>query len=155
MGFGDPASVSRLLFWSDLQPTVVLPAVAADIALPSVAVDLALQPTGTTIKRVLAGMSFSKKVDSSGGANAVVGNQEIQVRSDAPGTFRDAISMPDNVLATASGATEGGLLVVGNHDIAAEVVATDTYEFQWTSALVDGASLTLHDVQTLIIVEFE
>ena len=155
MGFGDPASTSRLIFWSDLQPIVVLPAVAANQSLPSVAVDLAIQPGGTSIKRVLAGMSFSKKVDSSAVANAVVGAQEIQVRSDAPGTFRNAISMPDNVLATASGATEGGLLVVGNHDIAVEVTASDTYEFQWTNALVDGASLTLHDVQTLIIVEFE
>jgi hypothetical protein len=30
----------------------------------------------------------------------------------------------------------------------------DTYEFQWQNALVDGASLTLHDFQTYLIIEF-
>ena len=81
--------------------------------------------------------------------------QDIQVRSDAPGTFRDAINIPDNSLSTDANATDGGILLVGDNDISVEVVGADTYEFQWTLADVDGNNLTLHDFQTHLIVEYD
>lgn len=142
---------SRLVYASAMQATLVLPAVAANLSLPSVVVTV---PSGITIDRVIAAMAWRKQVDSSAAVNQIDGAQQIQVRSDAPGTFRNAITIANNSLNTASSATEGGLMLLGDSDISVEVVGSDTYEFQWTLALVDGASLTLHDVQDYIIIEY-
>ncbi len=146
----------RLVFASDVQPTVVLTdVVSSDVALPSVTVPSDFLPAGAQIKRVIAGFAWRKQVDSSGLANAVDGAQDIQVRSDAPGTFRDAINVANNALATGASATEGGEMLLGDNDISVEVAGPDTYEFQWTSALVDASSLTLHDVQTYLLVDYD
>ncbi len=143
---------SRLVYASAVQPTVVLPAAAASLILPDVVVDSL--PSGITIGRVIAAVSWRKQVDSSGGLNAINTAQQIQVRDDTPGTFRDAITISDNSLETVASATEGGLMLFGDSDISIEVDAVDTYEFQWQNAEVDGASLTLHDFQTYLIVEY-
>lgn len=155
MGFDTPAAtaVRRYTFASDMQATVVLPAVAADLVLPSVTIGAGQIAGGIT--RVTAGISWRKQVESSTLANALAGAQDIQVRSDAPGTFIDAINLADNSLATGASATEGGTMIVGDIDVKGEVDGADTYEFQWDEAVVDGASLTLHDVQTFLFVEAE
>jgi hypothetical protein len=142
---------SRLVYASAMQGTVVLPAVAANLTLPSVVVTV---PAGVTINRVIAAIAWRKQVESSAALNAINTAQQIRVRDDTPGTFRNAITIADNSLETAASATEGGLMLLGDSDISAEVVGSDTYEFQWTLARVDGASLTLHDVQDYIIVEY-
>lgn len=134
--------------------TVVLPAAAANVALPSVTIPSDFIPSGSSIARVFAAVSWRKQVDSSALANAVNGAQTIQVRSDAPGTFRDAIDVADDTLATGASASEGGVMLVGDNDLSVEVVGADTYEFQWTLALVDGASITLHDIQTFLLVDY-
>jgi len=145
---------ARLTFSSNVSATVTLTATAGNVALPSVVIPAGVIPPGATISRVTAAISWRKQVDSSAAANAVNVAQTIQVRSDAPGTFRDAIDIPDNALATGGSATDGGPLLIGDNDIAVEVVGPDTYEFQWTLADVDGNNLVLHDVQTFLIVEF-
>lgn len=146
------AQGNRLVRGSALVGTVVLPTVAASLVLPSVTI--ARIPAGITIGDVFAAIAWRKQVDSSAVLNALVGTQQIRVRSDAPGTFRDAIEMGNNTLETVASQTEGGMMVFGNADISAEVIGVDTYEFQWQLALVDGASLTLHDVQTYLILEY-
>lgn len=147
----------RLLFGSDgEQPTVVLPAVAANLSLPSVTIPADAIPSGAVIRRVTAGISFRKGVESSAALNAVAGDQEIQVRIDTPGTFINAIHIEDNTLSHAASSTEGGVLIMGSDDVSSEVsVVNATYEFQWTLAVVDGASITLHDVQTYLLVEYD
>lgn len=143
---------SRLVFAGAVQATVVLPAVAASLVLPSVVIgDL---PDGITIDRVIAAIAWRKQVDSSALLNAINTAQQIQVRDDTPGIFRNAITISDNSLETAASATEGGLMLLGDSDISVEVDGVDTYEFQWQNARVDGASLTLHDFQTYLIIEY-
>jgi len=154
MGFEAPPPSGRLIFASDVQATAILPAVANDISLPSVTIPSAAIPTGASISRVLAAVAWRKQVNSDSSANAIVGAQNIQVRSDAPGTWRNAINVADNALETAADATEGGSMLQGDNDIKVEVVGPDTYEFQWASAAVDAASLTLYDVQTYLILEY-
>lgn len=161
MGFSNPpvtaadVSSGRLVFTSDIVATVVLTSVAGDIALPDVIIPAGAIPTGVSINRVLAGVSWRKQVDSSGVANAVNVAQIIQVRSNAPGTFRDAINIPNNALETALNATEGGVMIVGDNDISVEVVGADVYNFQWTDADVDGNNLTLHEFQSYLILEYD
>lgn len=144
----------RKLFPGGIDDRIVLPAVAASLVLPSVTIESGDLPSGITIARVIAAVSWRKQVDSSAALNAVNGAQQIQVRDDTPGTFRNAISIPDNALETVASATEGGIVLFGAIDISVEVDGVDTYEFQWQNALVDGASLTLHDFQTYLIVEY-
>lgn len=145
----------RLVFASEGQPTVVLPSVAANVSLPSVTIPADFLPAGAQINRVIAGIAWRKQVDSSAAANAVNVAQNIQVRSDAPGSFVNAINIANNSLATDASATEGGEMLLGDEDISGEVDEADTYEFQWTDADVDGASLTLHDVQTYLLVDYD
>lgn len=150
-----PDASGRIVFSSDVSATVVLTSAASNVALPDVTIPAGAIPTGSSISRVLAAVAWRKQVDSSGGANAVNVAQDIQVRSDAPGTFRDAINIPNNSLATDANATEGGIMLIGDNDISVEVIGADTYNFQWTLADVDGNNLTLHDVQTHLIVEYD
>lgn len=151
---GNAGKAGRAVYSSQIQATLVLNAVASDESLPSVTVPSSFVPKGTTIRRVTAAISWRKGVESSGSANAVNVAQNIQVRSDAPGTWRDAIPIPDNALAHAADATEPGSLILGNTDIKVEVTGADIYEFQWENSDVDGASITLHDVQTHLIIDF-
>lgn len=131
---------------------LVLPSIAASLPLPSV--NLNRIPPGVTLGAVFAAIAWRKQVDSSAVLNAINGTQFIRVRADTPGTFVNAITMDDNGLETVASAPEGGMMLYGDIDISAEVVGEDIYEFQWELALVDGASLTLHDVQTYLIVEY-
>lgn len=142
----------RLVYGGAVQGQVVLPSGASSLTLPSVEVDSI--PAGITLGRVIAAIAWRKQVDSSGALNALASTQQIRVRSDAPGTFRDAITMSNNALETVASATEGGMMLYGDSDISAEVTGVDIYEFQWQLALVDGASLTLHDVQTYLLLEY-
>ena len=142
----------RLVFAGPVQATVVLPAVAASLVLPSV--NISALPAGITIDRVIAAVAWRKQVESSATDNAIDGAQQVQVRSDAPGTFLDAITISDNSLATLASATEGGVMLLGDSDISVEVIGVDTYQFQWQNAQVDGAFLTLHDFQTYLILEY-
>lgn len=142
----------RLVFPSDgVQDRVVVNATAGNVSLPSVTVTL---PSGITVNRIVAAVLWRKQVDSSIAANAVNGAQQIQVRSDAPGTWTDAITISDNSLATGANASEGGTSIMGKSDIKDEVDESGTYEFRWKDADVDGASLTFHDWQCFIIVEY-
>ena len=143
---------NRLVRGSAGTINLVLPAVAASLVLPSVTVGGL--PSGITIGAVFAAIAWRKQVDSSAVLNAINGTQQVRVRSDAPGTFRDAITMSNAALETVASATEGGMMIWGDSDISAEVIGADTYEFQWQLALVTGASLTLHDVQTYLILEY-
>ena len=144
----------KKLFPGGIDDRIVLPAAAASLVLPSVTIASGALPSGITITRVFAAVSWRKQVDSSAALNAINNAQQIQVRDDSPGTFRNAITIPDNALETASSATEGGIVLFGAADISVEVDGDDIYEFQWQNAQVDGASLTLHDFQTFLIVEY-
>lgn len=148
---GPKSKAGRIVYESDLQATVVLPAVAADLSLPSVVVPSSPLPPGAQIDKAYAGISWRKQVESSGAGNAVDGAQSIQVQLNGAVAWTNAIDVPDNTLATAASATEGGMLILGDIDISAVVTGAGTFDFQWADALVDGASLTLHDVQMFII----
>ena len=150
--FSQSGRGGKLVFAGAVQATVILPAVAASLTLPSV--NLSALPSGITIDRVIAAIAWRKQVESSAILNAIDGVQQIQVRSDAPGVFRDAVTISDGSLETLASSTEGGVMLLGDSDISVEVDGVDIYEFQWQNALVDGASLTLHDFQTYLIVEY-
>lgn len=145
----------RKVFSSEIQATVVVTSTAGNVSLPDVVIPAGFLPPGTALTRVTAAISWRKAVESSGSANAVNVAQNIQVRDDTPGTLTDAINLADNSLAHAANATEGGDTILGEEDIKAEVDGPDTYNFIWEAADVDGDSLTFHDFQTHLIVEYE
>ncbi|KKK67673.1 hypothetical protein LCGC14_2951750, partial [marine sediment metagenome] len=81
------------------------------------------------------------------GANAINVAQHIQVRDDTPGTWRDAISIADNLFTFTEAAREGGDILIGDHDITVEVDGNDDYNFQWASADADQISINFNDIQ--------
>ncbi len=146
----------RRVIPSVMQATVVLNAAAPNLALPSVVVPATAVPPGATITAAYVAISWRKQVDSSGSANAIVAAAGNKIEVDITGGFATtAILLVDNIMATAANAEEGGGVLFGIIDIKAEVVEGSTTAFQWSGADVDGASLTLHDVTTYVILEYE
>jgi len=134
-----------LTFWSALQALVTITATPTDQTLPSVAVPTL--PTGYSIYRAEALLSFRKISDTSAVANQLAGNQNVQLQK-AAGAFATGIALLDNMLAVAASAESSGDAFVGSTDIKATVDGDATYGFKITSAAADGANLRLHDVQT-------
>lgn len=132
-------------FWSDPQEELAITDVAGDKALPDVTVaDL---PAGATIVRAIAMFKFRMVENTNVAANKTLLAQHIQVRDDTPGTFRDAIGIPDDSFTIAASTREGGDVLMGDHDIAVEVDGNDTYNFQWTAADADVDGINFNDVQ--------
>lgn len=131
--------------WSAYQEELAVPAAAADQALPDVVVaDL---PFGAVVVKAIAMFKARTIENTYAGVNKLSGAQHIQVRDDTPGTWRDAISFPDDLFTLAPEAREGCDLCMGDHDIAVEVDGNDTYNFQWDEAVADQASILFNDIQ--------
>jgi len=151
---GDPTDdldtrMGRMLFsmdfWSLPQKTVVVPIAAADQALPDITVaDL---PAGAAVVRVQVMFKF-RSLSNAGAANKLTNAQEIQIRTDAPGAWTDAINLVDDQFLIAAAAVDSpGDVVMGLINVAATVTGNDTYNLQWDEAIADVAGLTFNDVQ--------
>lgn len=146
----------RVTFHSDITPSIVVGGTAGSETLPSITIPAGYIPAGAVVRQVFAAFSYRKAVESSSSDNAVDGGQSIQIRNDTPSTFRTVINIADNSLAHAADETSGGFLQVGDNEISALDAwnGADTYNFQWANAEVDGDSITFHDVQTHLIIDF-
>lgn len=134
-------------FWSSLQTKISIPGVAADTAGPSIVVP-SIFPTGATIKRVELILKYRKVVDASGSANKLKGNQNVQVKESASGSWTTGITLKDDMMAAGASAESGGDVIIGDTDVKAEVDSDNaTYAVQIASAVADGATLDLQDVQ--------
>ncbi|GAJ24423.1 unnamed protein product, partial [marine sediment metagenome] len=133
-------SLCSMDFWSLPQDVVTIPVGPADPTLPNVSV--AGLPDGATIERAIAMFKFRMVENDNIGANALNGDQVIQVAPDVP-----AINFVDNQFTIAAKTREGGDVVIGAIDIAATVNADAAYVFHWEAAQADVASLLFNDVQ--------
>lgn len=124
-----------LVFWSLPQEALTVPAAAADQALPDVTV--AGIPTGATIVKVTPMFKFWGC--SAVALTALTGAQEIQIRTDAPGAWTDAVNFADNQWTLAAGAEKGGDVIFGVINLNGTVIGNDTYNFQWDEAVADSA----------------
>ena len=131
-------------FWSDIDDVIDLPAAAADTALPSVVVSGV--PSHAKLQRVVALLKVRAiENTNAGGANAINGAQNIQVRK-AAGAWVAAINLGNNQWTVAASTRESGDVLIGDNDLKATVDGDGTYNFQFASAAVDLASLRLNDV---------
>lgn len=141
------ANVSPMDFWSDGDDVIDLPAVAADTALPDVVVSGI--PSGVTLLRVVAILKVRAiENTNAGGANAIVGAQNIRVKKST-GTWGvddiAAINLPDNLWTVAASTRESGDVLIGDNDLKSKVDGNGTYNLRFEDALVDLASLRLND----------
>jgi len=139
-----PKSRTMMAFWSDSDDVIDLPAIAADTPLPSVVVSGL--PSGLTSERVEVVLKVRAiENTNAGGANAINGAQNIQVRKGV-GAWANAINLADNQWTVAASTRESGDVLIGDNDVKATVDGDGTYNFQFDEALVDLASLRLNDV---------
>lgn len=133
-------------FWSDVADNVTITNAAGDESLPNVVVaDL---PTGATVVRAILMLKIRKIKDSSGAINYIESAQKIRIDSDVGlGSEVDAIDIPSSALHTEADGVEGGDVIIGDNDVAAEVTGNGTYYVTWESADAHGANLELYDVQ--------
>ncbi|MDD5486242.1 MAG: hypothetical protein PHW65_01620 [Dehalococcoidales bacterium] len=130
-------------FWSTPEDAIDVDAVATDIALP----DVVVSGLPGTVVRAVAMLKFRMVRETSGGANALDGAQEIQVRDDSPSAWLDAINLIADQFTLAADANEGGDVLIGSIDVKATVDGDDTYNFQWDEALADADDITFNDIQ--------
>ncbi len=146
--------------------TVALPAVAGDLDFSDVVFPAGFLPAGATVDSIYLMLKWRKQVDSSSAPNAVAAAAKtirVMKTGGAWGTNDIvALTLADNQLAIGADATEGGDMIIGDTDIKSEVddVDNETYNFRSEQVnagegiIVDGASLTLHDVYTIMRVYF-
>ena len=142
-------------FWSAPQEEVQVTGGAGDKPLPSVTIaDLPIGLNnlvllaGAVIVRAIAMFKFRMVENSNAAANKLNGAQYIQVRSDAPGAWRNAIALVDDMFSLEAETREGGDVLVGSIDISVEVDEEDTYQFQWDEAVAEVGNIQFNDVQT-------
>lgn len=130
-------------FWSLPQEEVAITNVAGDVALPSVTV---LLPPGRLVFKVQAMFKYRVVENTNVAANKLSGAQEIQIRTDAPGAWVDAINFVDDQFGIAASTREGGDVSIGSINLATTVIGNDTYNFQWAQAVADVANLQFNDI---------
>lgn len=128
-------------------------AAGATVALPDITVaDL---PAGATIVRAIVMFKFRMIENTYAGVNKLNGatvaltSQVIQIRSDTPLAYVDAINFVDDFFTLADSAREGGDVIIGTLDVAgaAGVDENDTYNLRWLLGRADQDFLNFNDVQ--------
>lgn len=133
-------------FWSASQAEVALTGGPTSPTLP--AVEVAEIPDGAEIVRVIAMFKFRMVENHTfDGTNALEGATSIQVKETDTGNFTNAITFVDAQFGLAKETREGGDIIIGAIDIAAEVDANDGYSFQWTNAEAEETGIKFNDVQ--------
>lgn len=143
-------NINTRTWFSPSQISVTVTAAAPNLALPSVV----LPNIAGTIVAVYAGFKFRMVENTNAGANKLDTTQYIQVQK-AAGALTNCIQLVDDQFGVAATTREGGDCIIGNIEVAATVdVFNATYNFQWTAADADLASLVFNDVQTFLIVSY-
>ena len=149
-------SVFCMTFWSDIQLVGTITnngGAGGDVVLPSVVVDEI--PGGATIFRVIALLKFRTVEETSAGANALLGDQYVQVDDSVPTGYRNAIKLVDDQWTIDTSETEGGDCIAGAIDVADRVDGNDTYSFKITTGKADADNLVLNEVQVGLMVYFK
>lgn len=141
-------------FYSVPQISVTLTTAGADIDLPNVI----LPNIAGTILEVYVGVKFRMMENTNAAANKLSGAQNIRIKKST-GTYGvddlAAIALVDDLWGLAASTREGGDVVVGAADVAAEVDAFNaTYNMRFENAVTDQNNLVLYDVQTFLIVTY-
>jgi len=125
----------------------------ATVALPDITVaDL---PAGATIVRAIVMFKFRMIENTYAGVNKLneatvaLTSQVIQIRSDAPLAYVDAINFVDDFFTLAASTREGGDVIIGTLDVAGAtgVDENDTYNLRWLLGRADQDFLNFNDVQ--------
>jgi hypothetical protein len=144
-------------YWSDPQEEVQLTAVAGDKSLPNVTV--AGLTGAETVARAYLIFKFRIVENTNVAANKLNGAQDIQIRTDAPGAWADAINLVDDMFSIAASTREGGDVYIGDIDLgpggANVVTGNDTYNVQWDEAVADLGNLQFNDVQVGLRIYFK
>lgn len=142
-------------FWSaGLEEVQIGDGVAgATVPLPDITVfDL---PPGATIVRAEVMFKFRMieniyaGVNKLNDASVALTSQVIQIRSDAPLDYVDAINFVDDFFTLASETREGGDVIIGTLDVSGAtcVDEEDTYNLRWLLARADHDFINFNDVQ--------
>lgn len=162
MGFGTPVVLTTIEtnqdimkerssfvkdFWSDVEDVITIASAPADTSLPDIIV--AGLPSSISITRVVLILKVRAIENIAVDANAVNGDQVIQVKEDSElwAAGITAINMVDSMWAVAASTRESGDVVLGDNDIKATVDGNGTYNVQWANALVAEDFLQLNDLQ--------
>jgi len=152
-------SQGRMLFLLDFESEVIeeisLTQAAATLPVALAAWDVVVAniPAGATVviakafKKFGAVENINVAVNSLDGATVAGTSQVIQVETDAPGTWRDAINFSDNQYSLTASTREGSNIFFGTPNIAVEVTGNGTYHFRWLLSKANQDNLNFNDVQ--------
>jgi len=150
---GDSRKLYTLDCWSAGLEEVQLDAAGVTVALPDIT--LADLPAGATVVKAIVMFKFRMieniyaGVNKLNGATVATTSQVIQIRSDAPLAYVDAILFVDDFFTLGDAAREGGDVIVGTADVAgaAGVDENDTYNLRWLLGRADQDFINFNDCQ--------
>jgi len=143
--------VSCMEFWSITDAVLDLPAAVADVNCPNIIVSGL--PAGATIIEVLGMIQFRKIANlNAGGANAIVGAQNIVIKISTQVDWAEAdifFPLVDNQWELAAATSEGGGIFIADNasDCHDEVTGNGTYNVRFDQVLVDQNTLSLYDLK--------
>ena len=130
---------------------VQINAAGVTVALPNIIVhDL---PAGATVQIAKVWYKYrmienpNVAVNALNGATVALTSQVVQIRSDAPTAYVDAINYPDNFHTLAGSAREGGDVDKGTLNVASTVDENDTYNLRLLLGRADLDFINFEDVQ--------
>jgi len=142
MGYESQAKEGKITLYSNAQPNLTFPTVAADQALPSI--DIPSDLIGKIKHAYLTLWAGWCYADAAGADLNGVQYAQISVSG---GTKHNAITFPDNGLYVASNANwTAPFMFPGSHDIAAYISKGDTVDIQVTDAHAATGFLRLYNV---------
>ena len=150
-------------FWSAPEDNLTLDAAAADLAFPDILVSGL--PATATLRRVVLMMTCRAILDTSAAANYIdVASKTLRVKKSTGAWGTDdliAITFSVDSLYCAADAKEAGPVILGAHDVKAEVDGDATYNIRSDESVRSDAisvladSLELYDVQVGLRVFFD
>ena len=151
-------------YWSEPIEEISLTQAAATLPVALAAWDVTVTnlPAGAVVTIAKAVWMFRIAENANALANGLDGatvaatSQVIQVETDAPGTWRDAINFPDDwcTLGATINLRENGIPVIGTPNIAVEVTGNDTYHFRWLLSKAQQDNLIYNDNQFGLVIAY-
>ncbi len=136
-------TINKITVSSALDDTIPIPIVAASQAFPSITLP---NISNATILHAYLRIVGNARQSTSGAS--VDGAQNIQIRKDTPGTWTNALLVPNSALLHSPSSGISYISWLGAIDVSSEVDAfNDTYEVQWLNALAISDVITLQDVR--------
>lgn len=149
-------NVSMMEFWSDVDDIITLTTATTNVDLPNVTITNI--PSNSTFIGVYGVIKFRAINNTNIAINAINGANVIKIKKSTGAWGVDDINLitiADNILNVSPSTKEGGIIIVGNNNVAGTIDTNSICNMRFDGNIfVDGNNLELIDVQVGLQIYF-